>query len=78
MGSINHSTAFVSSFVMDMYTVLATKIKHFLTTPDIATGRLPVYAINADKVTELRRTGQVVGMLVMIRGVIKCGVVQPF
>eukprot|EP00854_Cymbomonas_tetramitiformis_P033648 gene33648-43303_t len=56
---------------MSMYTVLKNKICLFLETPDQATNRPPVYAINADKVTELRRTGQVVGMLTMIRGVIK-------
>ncbi|KAK3239899.1 hypothetical protein CYMTET_50208 [Cymbomonas tetramitiformis] len=53
------------------YTVLKDKILLYLGTPDPATRRCPVYAINADRVTELQRTGQIVGMLVMVDGVIR-------
>eukprot|EP00854_Cymbomonas_tetramitiformis_P026781 gene26781-32907_t len=71
VGTLNHSTAFISEFMVHMHSVLKDKIVLFLDTVDPATGQRPVYAINADKVTELRRTGQIVGMLVMVEGVIK-------
>jgi hypothetical protein len=51
-----------------LYQVVQEGIKEFLRTKQVATGRRPPFALNADKVTEQRRTGQLVGMLILLQG----------
>ena len=68
VGDINHSRAFISRFRDCCRTVVMERIATFFETEDPATGRLPIVAVIADKVTENRRTGQLVGVIVMVEG----------
>jgi hypothetical protein len=60
VGDINHSSAFVPAFGKACAEVLVLKKKKFMLTPLKATGRLPPAAFGCDKMTEKRRTGQMV------------------
>ena len=69
VGTLNHSAAFVRSFVPSMYAAIVEGIESLLKTPDPATKKLPAFALVADKATCGRQTGQMVGLVVMISGV---------
>jgi hypothetical protein len=72
VGCKNHSDGhFFAKFVESMHTVMVRGIAHFLRTPQPSTGQRPPFCIVADKMTALRRTGQMVGMLVLVDGSIK-------
>ena len=69
VGTLNHSAAFVRSFVHSMHAAIIDGIQHLLTMPDPATGKLPAFALVADKATCGRQTGQMVGLILVINGV---------
>ena len=47
------------------------RIKGYLNTPDVTTGKPRLFAVTADKVTEQHRTGQAVGLLLFDEGEVK-------
>ena len=69
VGTLNHSAAFARAFVHSMHAAIVSGIESLLKSPDPATGMLPAFALVADKATCGRHTGQMVGLVVMIRGV---------
>jgi hypothetical protein len=71
VGSINHSTEFISKLVPCMYAVTVERIKRYLHRTDPLTGKKQVFAVNADKATELHRTGQAIGAITFEDGVLK-------
>ena len=71
VGVKNHGKDFASKFVDSMHKVIVRGIATFLKTPQEATGLPPPFCIVADKMTALRRTGQLVGLLVLVEGRIK-------
>lgn len=72
VGNVNHSRKFASKFVDSMYTVLVHSVSLFLHSPqDSIGGRQPPFAILADKMTALGRTGQAIGILIMEFGVVR-------
>ena len=66
MGQINHSDAFFFAFRTSIYDELHHRLKLYLETPQPCLGghRVP-FCIVADKMTTMRRTNQMVGMLIM-------------
>lgn len=68
MGNKNHSTRFCRGLKKAMHDVTTDIIQTVLTTIDPATLRAPPFAALADKATVDRRTGQMHGVLVMLRG----------
>jgi hypothetical protein len=63
VGTLNHSAAFARSFVPSMHATIVSCIESLLKTPDSATGKLPAFALVADKTTCGRQTGQMVRCL---------------
>ena len=57
-GDINHSRQFVSDFWSACANILNLKLKRYLCTPLKCTGRMPPIALNYDKMTEKKRSGQ--------------------
>ena len=68
MGNKNHSRYFCRGLKKAMHDVMTATIQSVLTTIDPVTLRAPAFAALADKATIDRRTGQMHGILVMIRG----------
>ena len=56
--------------VAHLHKILVRRIAVWLTTPDAATKRPPLFAAIAHKMTALRRTGQVCGFLALVNGVV--------
>jgi hypothetical protein len=71
VGDINHSKAFMRDMVKSYHATTITNIKDFLHEIDPVTKQARVFAGNADKVTELHRTGQAMGVLFFEEGKIK-------
>jgi hypothetical protein len=71
VGVKQHGDDFFRQFVVSMHTVIVKGIAQFLRTPQPTTGKCPPFCIVADKLTALRRTGQLVGLLVLVDGTIK-------
>ena len=65
IGSMNHSVRFIRGFVDSMEVVMDKRIRDHMHGVDRVTGRKRLFAIAADKVTALHRTGDAVGMLIM-------------
>jgi len=68
LGEKNHHRSFVSSFAESAEAVLRSSQRRFLDTPRVETGRRPVFAVNADKLTCMRRTSQLVGIIMIVDG----------
>jgi len=68
VGNKNHSWAFYRGLKKAMHTVITDTIQTVLITIDPTTLRAPAFAAVADKATVDRRTGQMHGTIVMIRG----------
>mmetsp|Transcript_12187 Transcript_12187/g.28764 ORF Transcript_12187/g.28764 Transcript_12187/m.28764 type:complete len:135 (-) Transcript_12187:75-479(-) len=66
VGTLNHSADFARKFVPSMHEAIIDGIGRLLTMIDPATSRLPAFALVADKATNSRQTGQMVGLVVMI------------
>eukprot|EP00918_Siedleckia_nematoides_P070988 GHVU01154961.1.p1 GENE.GHVU01154961.1~~GHVU01154961.1.p1 ORF type:complete len:483 (-),score=74.90 GHVU01154961.1:310-1758(-) len=83
VGTINHGRKFAKGLVMEMASVIMSRMQTFLDTPCAAIGmRKPSIAIAADKSTHLRRTSQLVSATMMVEGELVCimvdrGVVPP-
>jgi len=69
VGTLNHSAAFPRQFVPSMHAMIIEGVQHLLETPDPATGRPPAFALIADKATNARQTGQMIGIIVMVKGI---------
>jgi hypothetical protein len=70
IGNKLHSRMQLPRFFDACHKLVKQQLTRYLTTRDKATGKRPVAALNADKVTCLRKTGQLCGLLSMIDGVI--------
>ena len=70
VGTKNHSRKFVPRLRKSMHHVLNSIFSRVLTELDPATKRPPAFAVMADKATVLHRTGQMVGLILMIAGVL--------
>jgi hypothetical protein len=70
VGTKNHSRGFVPRLRKSMRAVLNSTFTRLLTEPDPATKRPPAFSVMADKATVLHRTGQMVGIIVMLSGVL--------
>lgn len=70
VGTKNHSRKFLPRIRKSMRAVLNETFMTLLTEPDPATKRPPAFAVMADKATLLHRTGQMVGIILMIAGVL--------
>ena len=70
VGSKNHSRMFVPKLRKSMHAVTVQGITRALTEPDQATKRPPPFAINLDKATVSRRTGQMAGVILLLKGVL--------
>ena len=69
VGTLNHSRKFAADFVVALYSAMVKRVRCWLNEPDPALGgRLRVVAFNADKSTELRQTGQILALIVMVEG----------
>jgi len=68
LGEKNQHRSFVSSFAESAEAVLRSSQRRFLDTPRVETGRRPVFAVNADKLTCMRRTSQLVGIIMIVDG----------
>ena len=65
IGSMNHSVRFVRGFVDSMEVVMDRGIRDHIHAVDHVTYRKRLFAFVADKVTELHRTGDAIGMMIM-------------
>ena len=65
IGSMNHSVQFIEGFVDNMEAVMDMRIREHVQAIDKVTSCKRVFAFAADKVTELHKTGDVVGLLFM-------------
>ena len=68
VGTKNHSFHLVPKLRTSMHKVLIASFQKLLTDTDPATGREPVFATIIDKATVDRETGQMMGIIVMIKG----------
>ena len=68
VGVYNHSREFVARFLTALYQVHISDVALFFHTPCPATLRPPPFCVSADKVTTLRESGQVTGVLTMVGG----------
>eukprot|EP00918_Siedleckia_nematoides_P099239 GHVU01217138.1.p1 GENE.GHVU01217138.1~~GHVU01217138.1.p1 ORF type:complete len:387 (+),score=30.29 GHVU01217138.1:627-1787(+) len=68
VGTLNHSRRFCSSLARTVRSVIEEEIRSYMDKVSSVTGRKPCVAMNADKSTNLRRTGQVVGAIALIDG----------
>ena len=59
---INHNKIFVSEFSTACATTLQQKLKQYLATSLECTGRRPPIALSCDKMTEKRRSGQIIAI----------------
>ena len=57
-GDLNHRKRFVDNFRSSCSSILQRKLKQYLSTPLLCTGRRPPVAFSCDKMTEKRRSGQ--------------------
>ena len=57
-GDLNHSKRFVDNFRTSCSSILQRKLKQYLSTPLLCTGRRPPVALSCDKMTDKRRCGQ--------------------
>ena len=71
VGRFNHSCKFAAKMVGAMYEVTIELLIEFIHSADPDTGRPRVFAATADKVTELHRTGQAIGLLFWEDGEVK-------
>eukprot|EP00959_Pyramimonas_sp_CCMP1952_P120648 2522564-Pyramimonas_sp.AAC.1 len=78
VGSLNHSRKLMPPLVRAMFSVTVDQFGIFLRTPIEATksehspqGRPPPFSLVADKVTEHRRTGQIMGIIFLNEGELK-------
>ncbi|KAK3269739.1 hypothetical protein CYMTET_21831 [Cymbomonas tetramitiformis] len=71
VGNINHGRKFVTSMLKSFHHVVVERLIAWFAHTDPATTRPTLFALNADKATEMRRTGQVVGALGFDVGKIK-------
>ena len=72
LGTLNHSRMFASNMVSAIFKAVQSRMSVWLDTPQpVLGGRKPRFAITADKSTELRRTGQILGALAFVEGEIK-------
>jgi hypothetical protein len=71
VGTMNHSCRFITDFVPCLHKVAMERIATYLHRIDPATRRHQVFAINADKATELHRTGQAIGAITLVEGELK-------
>ena len=69
VGTLNHSRKFAADLVPAFHSAMGARLQKWLD-EDVAVlgGRKRPFAFNADKSTELRRTGQILGMIVMADG----------
>ena len=65
IGSMNHSVRFIKVFVDSMKSVMDMRIRDHMHAVDVVTGRKRLFAFAADKVTELQRIGDAIGMVIM-------------
>ncbi len=65
IGSIKHSREFICGCVESMTIVMDRRINEYVRAIDPITGRKRVFALMADKVTELHRTRDAFALLVM-------------
>jgi hypothetical protein len=65
IGSMNHSVRFIRGFVDSMEVVMDRRIRDRIHAVDLVTCRKRLFAFAADKATELHRTGDDIGMLIM-------------
>jgi hypothetical protein len=63
--SMNHSVRFIKGFVDSMAAVMGMRIRDHMHVVDFVTCRKRVFAFAADKVTELHRIGEAIGMVIM-------------
>jgi hypothetical protein len=71
VGSLNHSKAFIAELVPCIFKCTIERIKAYLHKTDPVTKRHQVFSLNADKVTELHRTGQAIGVITFEEGELK-------
>ncbi|KAK3244804.1 hypothetical protein CYMTET_45601 [Cymbomonas tetramitiformis] len=71
VGNLNHGRDFVRKLLPCFYNVVVRRVIAWFRALDPATLRVTLFALNADKVTEFRRTGQVVGAIGFDRGELK-------
>jgi hypothetical protein len=67
-GSLNHSREFIRAFVKSMTSVMDLRIERHLYAIDAVTRRERIYAVIADKVTELHITWDAVAVMAMSEG----------
>eukprot|EP00918_Siedleckia_nematoides_P087346 GHVU01192160.1.p1 GENE.GHVU01192160.1~~GHVU01192160.1.p1 ORF type:complete len:694 (-),score=76.10 GHVU01192160.1:1255-3336(-) len=73
IGTLNHSRKFCAAFARALKAELQEMIAAWLDTPcDAIGGRKPSVALNADKATNGRRTGQICGAVVLAEGELRC------
>ena len=72
VGTKNHSRRFVPRLRKSMRAVCNESFTRLLSDPDPATKRPPAFAVMADKATVMSRTGQMVGIILMV-----CGILTP-
>eukprot|EP00918_Siedleckia_nematoides_P057077 GHVU01124525.1.p1 GENE.GHVU01124525.1~~GHVU01124525.1.p1 ORF type:complete len:474 (+),score=47.61 GHVU01124525.1:520-1941(+) len=72
VGTLNHSRNFCHDFGRALGGVILERIKRFLDTVSEVTGRKPSISLNADKMTNLRRTTQAVGAVLLVQGEVQC------
>ena len=69
IGTLNHSREFISSFLDPLHDACMARTRNFLDRPsEVLGGRKRGIAFNADKSTELRRTGQLLGAIMLLEG----------
>eukprot|EP00854_Cymbomonas_tetramitiformis_P016747 gene16747-19892_t len=71
VGRYPHSRKWVAEMLPVFHSVLQEGVIKVLASNDPATNQPRVFDLAADKVTELRRTGQVIGILVMVSGALQ-------
>ncbi len=71
VGTLNHGRDFVRNFLRSLYHVCKERVIKFFNSVDPSTEHPILFAVNADKVTEFRRTGQLIGALAIDLGEIK-------
>jgi hypothetical protein len=71
IGTINHSTDFISTIRTAFYDEAIDRISSWLHTADPSTGQQRLFSVVSDKMTENGRTGHLVGIIVMVDGEMK-------
>jgi hypothetical protein len=65
IGFMNHSVRFIKGFVDSMTVVMDMRIRDHMHVVDVVIGRKRLFAFAADKVTQLHRTRDAIGMVIM-------------